>query len=114
MSQTLVVIGATGFIGRNLCQLAGRRGFQVIGVSREPQEVEGCSQVLPLARLSDLLPLPAETVLYHVAAARYNAIRFQETQVETMSVNVALANDVPVQLLHDLARREIRHSRQYL
>lgn len=94
MAKTIIVVGATGFIGRNLCAVAGQRGVRVLGVARREQAVEGCERVVPMSALRDLGPLPADTVLCHVAAARYDAQRFQETQVEAMNVNVALANDI--------------------
>lgn len=95
MSRTVIVVGATGFIGRNLCRAAAERGLRVIGVSRSGDTaVEGCERVIALDGMDRLAPLPADTALFHVAAARYDATRFQDMQVETLNANAELATRI--------------------
>lgn len=93
MSRTIIIVGATGFIGRNLCRAAAERGHRVIGVSRSGGGAEGCERVVALDALEGI-ETPADAALFHVAAARYDAAGFQQMQVETLNANVALANRI--------------------
>ncbi len=41
MAQTIIVSGATGFIGRNLCRILMTRGYWVVALSRHPERASG-------------------------------------------------------------------------
>lgn len=94
MSRTVIVTGASGFIGRHLGDALVARGHRVIGVNRSGAPVPGCDITVALDRMGELPALPADTALFHVAAYRYDAAAFQTAQSEILAVNSELANRV--------------------
>lgn len=93
MTRTCIVAGATGFIGRNLVAGLARAGCRVVAVSGSGRPVEGAAQALPIAAL-DAMAVPADSVLFHVAAHPYDACRFRDQQPEILRVNARLAADL--------------------
>ncbi|WP_353862030.1 NAD(P)-dependent oxidoreductase [Azospirillum formosense] len=94
MSRTVIVVGASGFVGRHLVDALVARGHRAIGVNRSGAPVPGCERTVAFDRLSDLPSLPGDTALFHVAAYRYDAQAFQTAQSDILAVNSALANRV--------------------
>jgi nucleoside-diphosphate-sugar epimerase len=88
MSDTILIVGATGFIGRNLVR-ALKSETRVVPVSLSGADVEG----LAGHAFSDLqhLKVGANTVVINVAACRYDAASFNTGQVEILLRNVKIA-----------------------
>ncbi len=93
LPETVVLVGASGFIGRNI--VAALRGAaRVIAVNSSGAPVPDCERTVPLAGMATLPPLPARTAIVHVAAVRYAASRFARQQAEILSTNLALTDAV--------------------
>ena len=69
---TIVLFGATGFVGQNLAAAAARAGHTVIGISLSGGPVEGAGLNFSIAAI-DRIPLisDVDVVAIHVAAKRY-------------------------------------------
>jgi nucleoside-diphosphate-sugar epimerase len=97
--DTVVVVGATGFIGRNLVRrLRGEVG-RVLPVSASGAALDG----IPGLRLNDLATIDVgrDAALVDVAAYRYDATSFASAQAEILLRNVELAGQV-----YELAARK--------
>ena len=70
--MTVVVFGATGFVGRNLVRRLAAEGRDVLAVSRSGALVPEAGRSLSMDDLDALGQLPADTVVCHVAAQRYD------------------------------------------
>lgn len=92
--MTVVVFGATGFVGRNLVRRLAGEGRDVLAVSRSGATVPEASRSLSMDDLDTLGQLPADTVVCHVAAQRYDASRFDMAQSDILTSNVELTNRV--------------------
>ncbi len=80
LPEAVVLLGAGGFIGRNIVDaLAGKVG-RLIGVTASGRLVPGCDLSVAGDRLRELPLLPADCVLINVAAMRYDPRRFREEQ----------------------------------
>ncbi len=90
MPDTVVIVGATGFVGRNLVRFLKGRAARVLPVSSAGATVEGIAG-LTLADLetADLSP---DTVLVHLAAIRYDPATFAAMQPAILAGNVELTN----------------------
>src|SRR4051812_29557591 len=106
LPDAVVVVGATGFIGRNLVERLASRIGRVIPVSTSGTAVCG----VPGMRVAELAgaELPADTVLVNAAAYRYDATRFAEAQAEILLRNVELYGRVYEICVHK-GIREVRN-----
>lgn len=91
---TVVLFGATGFVGRNLAIALAAEGRRVIALSRSGATVPEAAVSLPLSRLHEVEALPDDAVVVHVAAQRYDASRFEMGQSDILTSNVELSNRV--------------------
>jgi len=92
LPDAVVVVGATGFIGRNLVERLASCIGRVIPVSTSGAAVCG----VPGMRIAELAgaELPADAVLVNAAAYRYDASRFADAQAEILLRNVELYDRV--------------------
>jgi nucleoside-diphosphate-sugar epimerase len=86
--QTVIVFGATGFIGTNLITRLVEKGIRLIAVSRAGKDVYGVPGI-SMAQLADVL-VPQDSVVIHLAAERYDASSFHTSQSEILARNVEL------------------------
>ena len=94
LPEAVILVGATGFIGRNVAAaLAGQVGM-LVGVNRSGALVPGCDPVVALERIDELPSLPAETIVINVAAHRYDAARFRHDQSLIFAENTAIVGRV--------------------
>ena len=94
MAEAIVVFGASGFVGRNLIErFAGKTG-RIVAISTAGGAVPGADEAVRFDALDQIRPLPRDTVVVHVAAARYDAARFEMAQSDLISVNTEIANRV--------------------
>jgi nucleoside-diphosphate-sugar epimerase len=92
--DAVVLVGASGFVGRNIVEaLRGRIG-RLVAVTGSGKPVDGCAETFRLAELGAIGPLPAQTVIVHVAARRYDAATFRADQPVILDDNVAMTNAV--------------------
>jgi nucleoside-diphosphate-sugar epimerase len=90
LPEAIILVGASGFIGRNVAAaLTGRVGT-LVGVNRSGAPVPGCDPVVPLERINELPSLPAETIVINVAAHRYNAACFRHDQSLIFAENTSI------------------------
>jgi nucleoside-diphosphate-sugar epimerase len=94
MVEAVVIFGATGFVGRNLAAHLAPKVGRIVAVSRNGAPVPGARQSVAMARLSDIEPLPPETIVVNLAAQRYDASRFDMAQSDILTSNVEIANAV--------------------
>jgi nucleoside-diphosphate-sugar epimerase len=92
LPETVVVVGASGFIGRNLVRRLKGEVARILPVSASAVAVDG----IPGLRLGDLanVAIGPEAVLVDVAAYRYDAARFAAAQAEILVRNVESAGQV--------------------
>lgn len=92
LPDCVVVVGATGFIGRNLVERLRGEVERILPVSASGAAVAG----LPGLRLADLAPIEIgrDAALVNLAAHRYDATRFAAAQSEILLRNVELAGRV--------------------
>jgi nucleoside-diphosphate-sugar epimerase len=94
LPEAIVLIGASGFIGRNVIEALRGRVELLIGVTSQGHPVPGCVQTFGMKNL-DLVPiLPPRTVIVNVAAFRYRASLFANKQADILSTNVDLVDRV--------------------
>jgi nucleoside-diphosphate-sugar epimerase len=91
---SVVLFGASGFIGQNIVEALSGRVEMLVGVSGSRRSVHGCTHCLPIDDLASIPHLPNDAVLINVAAYRYHAGLFRSEQSLIMSRNVAIANAV--------------------
>jgi nucleoside-diphosphate-sugar epimerase len=94
LTEAVIIVGASGFVGRNLVnRLAGRVG-RLIAVTGSPAEIPGADQTVRLADIEEIAPLPRVSVLVQLAAQRYDAKRFDLAQSDLLTGNVDIGNRV--------------------
>lgn len=94
LPETVVLFGASGFIGRNIVDaLRGRLGM-LIGVNMSGRHVPGCDLAVPVTDLDAIPTLPHDTAVIHAAAFRYYFSRFGQQQSEILSTNIGLTDSV--------------------
>lgn len=91
LPEAVILIGAGGFIGRNIVEALKGRVGSLIGVGRRGARIPGCDQVVTLSELDQLPHLPEETLLINVAAYRYDAVTFSAEQSQILRENAAIA-----------------------
>lgn len=94
LPESVIVFGASGFIGRNIVEALAGRVSQVIGVTASGRPVPGCATTVAASALEEMPPLPADTAIIHVAAFRYFASRFGRQQAEIMRANLGMTDQV--------------------
>lgn len=92
LPETVLVFGASGFIGRNVVDALRGRVGRVIGVNASGTAVPGCDATVAAADLDGLPALPPSTAIVHVAAFRYSASRFGAQQAEILQANLGLTD----------------------
>lgn len=102
-----IIVGASGFIGRNIVEALRGRVDMLVGVTGHPQSVPGCDHAVTLTDIDTLPALPAETVVVNVASMRYDARRFRADQPDILAVNMDIVNRV----YGFCARRQVREVR---
>src|SRR6266568_7799090 len=92
LPDTVIVVGATGFIGRNLVRRLKGEVAHILPVSASAIAVDG----IPGLRLGDLanVAIGPDVALVDVAAYRYDAARFATAQAEILVRNVEIAGQV--------------------
>lgn len=93
LPEAVVVVGATGFVGRNLVAHWGGRIERIVAVSPSGGAVAGMTEAVRFDALDDLR-LPADTIMVNVAAQRYDADRFETAQSDLLTGNSEIANRV--------------------
>lgn len=89
----VVVFGATGFVGHNLVRRLAELGREVVAVSRSGAKVPEATRSLSMDALGDVV-LPEGSIVFHVAAQRYDASNFDMAQSDILTSNVELSNRV--------------------
>lgn len=107
LPSAVVLVGASGFVGRHIAQALAGRVETLIGVTGQSRLAPGCTTVIPLAELASLPPLPTDTAVIHVGAYRYDAGRFGLAQSDILLNNVELNTRV----YHFCAERQIKEVR---
>jgi nucleoside-diphosphate-sugar epimerase len=92
LPQTVIVLGASGFIGRNLVRRLRGEIARILPVSASAIAVDG----IPGLRLGDLanVEIGPDAALVDVAAYRYDAARFATAQAEILVRNVEIVGQV--------------------
>ena len=96
---TVLVFGATGFLGRNVVEKLLAAGHEVHAISSQGREVPGAARCLPMSRLAgaplENLPLlPPDAVAIHLAAAPYDASAFAQAQSDILTRNVEITDRI--------------------
>jgi UDP-glucose 4-epimerase len=107
LPQAVVVIGASGFVGRNLVDALAGRVSELIGVTGSTPAVPGCTRTVRLSELGSLPPLPEDTVVAHLGAYRYDASRFDLAQSHIIQANT----EINSRIYHLCAERGLREVR---
>ncbi|MBV9078166.1 MAG: NAD(P)-dependent oxidoreductase [Methylobacteriaceae bacterium] len=95
MTGAVLVVGASGFVGRNLVDRFVARGMPVFAVvGRRGTVLPGTEATVALSDLASLPALPEDTVVVHLAAQRYDAGRFELAQSDIVTANTEIANAV--------------------
>jgi nucleoside-diphosphate-sugar epimerase len=92
LPETVIVIGASGFIGRNLIEHLKEKVPRLIAVSTSGVPISGVPG-LAFARL-DEADVGPEAVVVNLAAYRYDASAFAEAQSEILLRNVEILGRV--------------------
>ena len=92
--NTVVLFGASGFIGRNLVDALVARGVEVIAVSKSGAAVSGASRCLAMAEVEGLKVDAKATAVFSVAAIRYAPASFVEDQVLILKANMKITQQV--------------------
>jgi nucleoside-diphosphate-sugar epimerase len=107
VTESVLVFGASGFIGRNLVDRLAGEGRHVIGVTASGAPVPGAAQTVSLDAISNLPQLSRDTVAIHLAAFRYDSQRFDLAQSDILAKNNALNTHI----YHFCAERKISEMR---
>ncbi len=91
MPETVVVVGATGFVGRNLVAHLADRVPRLIAVSPSGRAVPGAHEAARFDAL-EALSVPADAIVVNVAAQRYDADKFETAQSDLLTGNAEIAN----------------------
>lgn len=94
MSEQAIVVGASGFIGRNVTDALVAKGVEVIAVTSRGGDVPGAKRTLPLIALAEAQSVSKDAVLFHLAARRYDARTFAAEQSAILADNVAITDAV--------------------
>ena len=92
--NTVVLFGASGFIGRNLVDALAARDLKVIAVSKSGAAVPGASCCLAMAEVGSLEVDAKATAVFSVAAMRYAPATFVEDQGRILNANVQIMQQV--------------------
>lgn len=92
LPETVVIIGASGFIGQNLVQHLKGRVRRILPVSSNGVSVFGIPGI-PVDQLLDADVGPG-TVVVNLAAFRYDAANFSDAQAQTLLRNVEILGRV--------------------
>lgn len=105
MTESALVVGATGIVGRAISALLVDRGWQVAGLSRSPTDQAGVTPVL--ADLND--PAAVRTALKGLAPSYVYLATWsrQATEAENIRVNAALVRNVLDALREDGSVRHV-------
>lgn len=91
LPDTVVVVGASGFVGRNLVAHLAGRVPRLIAVSPSGQSVPGATESARFDAL-EALSVPADAIVVNVAAQRYDADKFETAQSDLLTGNAEIAN----------------------
>ncbi|MEE7440239.1 epimerase [Methylobacterium oryzae] len=91
LPETVVVVGATGFVGRNLIAHLADRVPRLIAVSPSGRAVPGAHEAARFDAL-EALSVPADAIVVNVAAQRYDADKFETAQSDLLTGNAEIAN----------------------
>jgi nucleoside-diphosphate-sugar epimerase len=91
-AESVIIMGASGFIGRNLVRTLKPRVARLVPVSVSGADVEGLSGHA-FAELETLKVAP-DSIVINVAAYRYDAANFAAGQTEILLRNVEIAGKV--------------------
>ncbi|MBN4094709.1 NAD(P)-dependent oxidoreductase [Methylobacterium sp. OT2] len=91
LPDTVVVVGASGFVGRNLVAHLAGRVPRLIAVSPSGQSVPGATEAARFDAL-EALSVPADAIVVNVAAQRYDADKFETAQSDLLTGNAEIAN----------------------
>ena len=91
LPDTVVVVGASGFVGRNLVAHLAGRVPRLIAVSPSGQSVPGATEAARFDAL-EALSVPADAIVVNVAAQRYDADNFETAQSDLLTSNAEIAN----------------------
>ena len=92
--NTVVVFGATGFIGRNLVEALVEADLEVVAVSSRGATVPGAARSLAMAELGALKLNGADTTVFSVAAMRYVPASFAQDQARILQANLEITRQV--------------------
>jgi nucleoside-diphosphate-sugar epimerase len=90
----VVVIGASGFLGRNIIARLQAEPLRIFAVNSSGRVVPGAQATVALDQLASLPQLPPATVLINVAAHRYDASRARSEQAMAFEVNTHIVNTI--------------------
>ena len=108
MPEAVVVFGASGFVGRNIVDALAGKVPMLIGVTAgSTWAPPGCTHLATVQELDAMPSLPADAIVIHVAAFRYDAARFDLAQSDIVRHNAELNSRV----YHFCAERKIREVR---
>ncbi|WP_020094676.1 NAD(P)-dependent oxidoreductase [Methylobacterium sp. 285MFTsu5.1] len=91
LPDTVVVVGASGFVGRNLVAHLAGRVPRLIAVSPSGRSVPGATEAARFDAL-EALSVPADAIVVNVAAQRYDADKFETAQSDLLTGNAEIAN----------------------
>lgn len=92
LPDSVIIVGASGFIGRNLVRALKSHVARIVPVSVSGAAIEGLSGH-PFAQLNDLAAAP-DSIVIHVAAYRYDAANFATAQTELLVRNAEISGKV--------------------
>src|SRR5712691_5135259 len=92
LAETVMIIGASGFIGRNLVRYLSQRVGRIVPVSASGRPVEGIAG-LRLAEL-DSAHVGGDATVVNLAAYRYDSANFATAQPEIFARNVEIVTRV--------------------
>ncbi len=91
LPEAVLVVGATGFVGRNLVAHLAGRVPRLIAVSPSGRAVPGATEAARFDAL-EALSVPADAIVVNVAAQRYDADKFETAQSDLLTGNAEIAN----------------------
>ncbi|MEM7243361.1 MAG: NAD(P)-dependent oxidoreductase [Pseudomonadota bacterium] len=89
----IIIVGATGFLGRNLVTRMSGRSV-LTAVSGSGRAVPGADQSMRIDQLSELPKLPQDCVVINLAAQPYDAARFDAAQSDILTTNIGIVHQV--------------------